>query len=143
MVSKPARLPSGVRLSGITAGCLPLTPEFFNEGQANCKAVRYIALRLFLCFECLNDLFTKVLGVGFHSPLPCLMFTVHATATRSKLRFMQQSPFEYMESVPAKADLSIPLSTQITWKYFSDFYISYCRGSLSMATAFGLKATKG
>src|SRR5262245_19604077 len=83
MVSKPARLPSGVRLSGITAGCLPLTPEFFNEGQANCKAVRYIALRLFLCFECLNDLFTKVLGVGFHSPLPCLMFTVHATATRS------------------------------------------------------------
>src|SRR5215510_13816501 len=84
MVSKPARLPSGVRLSGITAGCLPLTPEFFNEGQANCKAVRYIALRLFLCFECLNDLFTKVLGVGFHSPLPCLMFTVHATATRSK-----------------------------------------------------------
>src|SRR5262245_39128440 len=85
MVSKPARLPSGVRLSGITAGCLPLTPEFFNEGQANCKAVRYIALRLFLCFECLNDLFTKVLGVGFHSPLPCLMFTVHATATRSSL----------------------------------------------------------
>jgi hypothetical protein len=49
----------------------------------------------------------------------------------------------YMESVPAKADLSIPLSTQISLKYFSDFYISYCRGSLSMAKASGLKATKG
>jgi hypothetical protein len=36
----------------------------------------------------LNDLFTKVLGVGFHSPLPCLMFTVHATATRSNPRFI-------------------------------------------------------
>src|SRR5262245_22825087 len=86
MVSKPALLSSGVRLSGTTAGCLPLTPEFFNEGQADCKAISYIVLRFFLCFERLNDLFTYVLGVGFHSPLLCLKFTVHATATRSSCR---------------------------------------------------------
>jgi hypothetical protein len=58
MVSKSAPLSSGVWLSGVTAGCLPLTPEFFNEGQADCKAICYIALRFFLRFERLNDLFT-------------------------------------------------------------------------------------
>jgi hypothetical protein len=47
------------------------------------------------------------------------------------------------ESDPAIIDYSIPSSAHISVKYFSDFFISYRRGSLKMARVSGLKATKG
>src|SRR5262249_47506010 len=67
VVSQAALLSTGVRPGDATAAGLPAAPEFLYEREADAKTICDFALRLLGSFESLDDPFTKILRIGFHS----------------------------------------------------------------------------